>query len=159
MSDPYISEFCACIRHPEHEAGEESTYHVSITKWDPDALGVMKPRAVTVTAEAAEAAGFSLDKVIGEMTAALVRERDEARKEATDKALELEKAAAARDAAAEQATQAIKVAETYQTLGAQAIAESQALKAREAALLAQIEELTDTEAPDLWTRIKAVFAP
>lgn len=154
----YISEFCAAIRHPEYEKGEVSTYHVALTTWQPDALGTMRPQTATVTPEAAEAAGFSLDKVIGDVTAAMLRERDEARKEASTKAEELEKAQGTAEAAEAQAAQAIQVAMRHQELTAIAIADKQAVVEREEALLKEIDELRAAAEPkSLLGRIGAVF--
>ena len=139
----YVSEFCICIRHPEHEKGQESTFHVVLTEWAQDFTGEWKPRPVgPMSPERAEALGFPLDKVLGEVNAAAIRDVAESRKLANAKTAELEKALDERARAVLQADQAIRVATDHQTIAAKAVADKQAALEREAALLAEIAVLT-----------------
>lgn len=139
----YVSEFCIAIRHPEHEAGQESTFHVVLTRWEQDLSGAWLPRAVgPMSPERAESLGFSLDKILGEVNAAAVRDAEASRKLANDKAVELEKAQEVAAQAVQQAAEAIKSAEVFQSLAASALVEKAALADREAALMQEIAALT-----------------
>lgn len=152
----YVSEFCICIRHPEHEAGQESTFHVVLTQWDKDITGEWKPRAAgPMSPERAEALGFPLDKVLGEVNAAALRDVAESRKLANDKTVELEKALDERAAAVLQADQAIQLATDHQVIAAKAIADKQAALEREAALLAELAAAKEPKG--FLSRVGAVF--
>jgi len=94
----YVSEFLACIRHPDHEPGQDSTFHVVITDWQANVAGEFKPQTYgPVSPERAEQLGFNLDKIIGEVTAAAVRIAADniERAEAAEKEVEAAKAEAA----------------------------------------------------------------
>jgi hypothetical protein len=104
-TQPYVSEFLACIRHPVHEAGQESTFHVVITQWLPDITGTHKPYPYgPVTPQRAVELGFDMPKIIGEALAAAVLDRDSAIARA-------DKAEEERDAAKEAAAKTIKIAQ------------------------------------------------
>lgn len=149
----YVSEFCICIRHPDHEKSQESTFHVVLTEWVQDLTGEWKARPIgPMSPERAESLGFPLDKVLGEVNAAAMRDVAENRKIANDKTAELEKALDERALAVLRADQAIQAAVDHQVIAAKAVADKQAALEREAALLAEIAVLT-AQQPSLLNKI------
>lgn len=108
---PYVSEFVACIRHPDHEAGKESTFHVVITRWLPDLDGVYKPH-VYGPVEPSQAAkhGFDLPAILGEVAAAAIRDREAAIKESELSRERMIKAMEDRTTAVKERDDAVKAA-------------------------------------------------
>lgn len=139
----YVSEFVAAIRHPDHEKGQESTFHVVLTDWIADITGTFRPQTVgPLTPEAAARYGFTLPKILDEVTAAAVRdaaasaaraaeaeqERDVAKEEWSQMAAEAKKA---KDSEAAAVRAAGQMAEGFN-----------AVMAENAALAARIDKLT-----------------
>lgn len=128
MNTPYVSEFCACIRHPVHEAGKESTFHVVITKWEQDLSGEYKPRAFgPVTPEDALKFGFDLPAILGEISSAAIRERDEAIKRADETQARLVKLSGDRSNAIQERADAIKERDEAKALVQQLQTSAQAM--------------------------------
>lgn len=156
----YISEFVAAIRHPEHEAGQESTFHVVITQWVPNPVGEIRPQVFgPVTPDVAEKAGFSLDQIIGEVTAAALRDRAKATQDLAETQRRLEAVEAERDAAkaewtqmASMVAQAQEAVSTAQRAAGDAILAKREGEAREAALLAELEALK-VEKPSFLSKV------
>lgn len=79
MANPYLEEFTFRGRCPAHEAGTEAAYHVVIAQWIDGIDGKAKQvKTDALTPAQADGLGFTLNRVLGDIAAAAVRDRDAA---------------------------------------------------------------------------------
>lgn len=136
----YVEEFLYRGRDPEHERGQESTFHVTLAQFvqGPDGKH-QQLRAGPLTPEQAVEKGFGLPRILDEIAQVAILERDAERARA-------ERAEAERDAAkaewtdmAKLVNDAAKEVKTAQRVAGELAVEKQAVEAREAALIAQLD--------------------
>ena len=79
MSDWYVEEFLYRGRCKTCESKKQSTYQVTLARWVPAPDGSSEiVRKGPLTPESAEAMGFNLEKIVGEMAAGALRDRGHA---------------------------------------------------------------------------------
>lgn len=148
-SEPYVSEFLACIRHPDHEKGQESTFHVALTAWRPNLAGDVKPeRAEALTPEKAEALGFPLERIIGEVTTAALRDRDAAISRATKAEVERDVAKAEWSEMAKQTQDAIEAKVAAERVAGNLATAIEAERLEKSAILAQLDAALAPKVPE-----------
>lgn len=139
-TEPYVSEFLACIRHPVHEPDRESTFHATITRWQPDLGGAMKPHAFgPVTPQRALELGFNLDKIIGDALAAAVLDKDVAVARAEKAEVERDTAKAEWTEMAKQAQDAVEAKVAAERVAGNLAATIEAERQEKTAILAQLD--------------------
>lgn len=105
----YIEEFTFRGRDPENEPKQPAAYHVVLAQFETDFSGVKRQRkSDPLSAKQADDLGFPLQRILDEITAQALRDKDAAETEAAEAVADKEEA----QAAFAQADQAVKAAST-----------------------------------------------